>query len=140
MGGTSLVIHERPDTAIRYDATHIGVVKSFLYRMVGFFTPFANSFSLKHNILNGVSLLGCYSIILGMFSYSFHDSEKNTRLSMTIALLSKLIISVAIFQSATVIDYDWRYRYPVIAPLILLATLIFDNYLNAREAKTNHGA
>jgi hypothetical protein len=134
-----LVIHDRPDMAIRYDATHLGVAKLFLYRMVGFFTPFANSFSLKHNILNGLSLLGCYSIILGFFSYSFADFEKNNKRAMTIALLATLIFSVAIFHSATVIDYDWRYRYPVIAPLILLATLIFDNFLNSREVKTANG-
>lgn len=135
-----LVIHDRPDTAIRYEGTYLGVAKLFLYRMVGFFTPFANSFSLVHNILNGLSLLGCYGIILGMFSYSFRDFEKNNKRAMAIALLSTLIISVAIFQSATVIDYDWRYRYPVIAPLILLATLIFDNFLNSREVQSNYGA
>jgi len=134
------VIHDRPDTAIRYEGTYLGAAKLFLYRMVGFFTPFANSFSLGHNILNGLSLFGCYGIILGMFSYSFRDFEKNNKRAMTIALLSTLIISVAIFQSATVIDYDWRYRYPVIAPLILLATLIFDNFFNSREVKSTYGA
>jgi len=75
-----------------------------------------------------------------MFSYSFRDFEKNNKRAMAIALFSTLIISVAIFQSATVIDYDWRYHYPVIAPLILLATLIFDNFLNSREVKSNYGA
>ena len=30
--------------------------------------------------------------------------------------------------------------FPVIAPLILLTTLILDNYLNSREVKNNHGA
>jgi hypothetical protein len=135
-----LVIHDRPDIAIRYEETYLGIAKLFLYRMVGFFTPFANSYSLIHNALNGILFLGCYITILGMSSYSFRDFEKNTKRAMAIALLSTLIISVAIFQSATVIDYDWRYRYPVIAPLILLAALIFDNFLNSREVKSNYGA
>jgi len=129
------VIHERPETYIAFEATHLGLVKIFLYRMVGFFTPFAKDFSLVHNTLNGLSLLGCYVIVLVMFRYSFNDFEQNNTRARAIALLSTLIIAVAVFQSALFLDYSWRYRYPVIAPLILLTTLVFDNFLNLKRDK-----
>ena len=133
-----IVIHDRPETAINYDSTHLGAIKLYIYRLVGFFTPFSGSFSATHNILNGLQLLGCYIITITMFRYSLLDFEKNNNRAKAIALLSTLIAFVAIFQSAVLIDYDWRYRYPLIAPLILLATLIFDNYLNSRSTKSNH--
>jgi hypothetical protein len=133
------IIHERPETYIAYEATHLVTVKLFFYRMVMFFTPFAKDFSLFHNTLNGISLLGCYVVIMTMFYYSYSDFEQKHTRASAVALLATLIVSVAIFTSAILIDYDWRYRYPIIAPLILLATLILDNYINSREEKTTHG-
>jgi hypothetical protein len=132
------IIHDRPETYIVYEATHLGTMKLFIYRMVGFFTPFLKNFSATHNILN-LSLLGCYVVTLSMFRYSFSDFEINNNRAKTVALLSTLIVSVAIFTSAILIDYDWRYRYPLIAPLILLTTLIFDNFLNSRGEKKSDG-
>jgi hypothetical protein len=132
------IIHHRPETYIIYEATHLGTMKLFIYRMVGFFTPFLKSFSAIHNIL-GLSLLGCYVVTLAMFRHSFSDFELNNNRAKTVALLSTLIISVSIFTSAILIDYDWRYRYPLIAPLILLTTLIFDNFLNSRGGKKSDG-
>lgn len=135
-----VVIDSRPETYIIYEATYLGTAKLHLYRMVGFFTPFAKDFSVFHNTLNGLLLLGCYVVILAMFRYSFCEFEQNNTRTSAIALLSTLIIFVAIFTSTLIMDYDWRYRYPVIAPLILLTTLIFDNYLNSREGKNSYGA
>jgi hypothetical protein len=135
-----VVIDSRPETYIIYEATYLGTAKLHLYRMVGFFTPFAKDFSVFHNILNGLLLLGCYVVILAMFRYSFSEFEQNNTRASATALLSTLIVFVAIFTSTILIDYDWRYRYPVIAPLILLTTLILDNYLNSREGKNNYGA
>ncbi|MDC1122774.1 hypothetical protein OAT11_05405 [Nitrospinaceae bacterium] len=132
------IIHDRPETYIVYEATHLGTMKLFIYRMVGFFTPFLKNFSATHNILN-LSLLGCYFVTLTMFRYSFSDFEINNNRAKAVTLLSTLIVSVAIFTSAILIDYDWRYRYPLIAPLILLTTLIFDNFLNSRGEKKSDG-
>ena len=133
-----VVIDSRPETYIAYEATYLGTAKLHLSRVVGFFNPFASDFSLTHNVLNGLLLLGCYVVNFAMFRYSFIDFEKNNNRAKAIALLSTLIVFVAISTSAILIDYDWRYRYPVIAPLILLATLILDSYLNSREAKIVH--
>jgi hypothetical protein len=132
------IIHHRPETYIAYEATHLGTMKLFIYRMVGFFSPFLKNFSAAHNILN-LSLLGCYVVTLTMFRHSFRDFEINNNRAKTVALLSTLIVSVAIFTSAILIDYDWRYRYPLIAPLILLTTLIFDNFLNSRGERKSDG-
>ena len=130
-----LVIWDRPETNIVYEATYLGIAKLHLFRMVGFFNPFSINFSLLHNVLNGLQLLGCYVVIFALFHYSFTDFEKNNNRAKAIALLSTLIVFVAIATSFFVVDYDWRYRYPIIAPLIMLATLICDNFLNLREPK-----
>jgi hypothetical protein len=130
-----VVIHDRPWTYIVYEATHLGTMKLFAYRMFGFFTPFETKFSLFHNAMNGLALLSCYIIILTMSRYSYNEFERNSNRARAIALLSTLIIAVSIFTSAILMDYDWRYRYPVIAPLILLTTLILDNYLNSKNGE-----
>ena len=133
-----VVIDSRPETYIVFEATYLGTTKLYLYRMVGFFNPFASDFSMTHNVLNGLLLLSCYVVIFVLFRYSFIDFEKNNNRAKAITLLSTLIVFVAISTAAILIDYDWRYRYPIIAPLIMLATLIFDNYLNSRDATTIH--
>jgi hypothetical protein len=130
-----VVINARPETYITYEASFLGAAKLHIYRFVGFFTPFARDFSLTHNVLNGLLLLGSYIIIFALFPYSFIDFESNNSRATAIALISTLIVVMAISTSAILIDYDWRYRYPVIAPLIFLATLIFDNFINSRKAK-----
>jgi hypothetical protein len=130
-----VVIDSRPETYIAYQATYLGTAKLHLYRMVGFFNPFASDFSLTHNTLNGLLFLGCYVLIFAMFRYSFIDFEKNNTRAKAIALLSTLIVFAAITTSAILIDYDWRYRFPIVAPLIMLATLILDNFLSSRDAR-----
>ena len=134
------VIDGRPETYIIYEATYLGTAKLYLYRMVGFFTPFAKDFSAFHNTLNGLLFLGCYVVILAMFRYSFSEFEQNNTRASAIALLSTLIVSVAAFRSVLLVDYDRRYRYPVIKLLILTTTLIFDNFLKSREIKINYDA
>lgn len=113
-----VVINARPETYIVYEASFLGVAKLHLYRLVGFFTPFANDFSLTHNVLNGFLLLGSYIIVFALFPYSLIDFENNNNRARAIALISTLIVIMAICTSFILIDYDWRYRYPVIAPLL----------------------
>jgi hypothetical protein len=133
-----IVIWDRPETSIVYEATYLGIAKLHLLRMGAFFQPFESTFSLVHNVLNGLQILGCYVVIFALFHYSFIDFEKNNNRAKAIALLSTLIVFVAISTSFFVVDYDWRYRYPIIAPLIMLATLIYDNFLSSREPKIAH--
>lgn len=133
-----IVIYDRPETYIAYEATSLGIAKLHLTRMVAFFNPFSSNFSLVHNVLNGLLFLGCYVVVFALFHFSFADFEKNNNRARAISLLSTLIVFVVISTSVFVIDYDWRYRYPIIAPLIMLATLIYDNFLSSRDAKIIH--
>ena len=47
-------------------------------------------------------------------------TKKYYTFNKTIALILVTTFFVAAFHSFTLIDYDWRYRFPVIIPLIII--------------------
>ena len=46
-------------------------------------------------------------------------------------------ISVAFFHSFTLIDYDWRYRFPIIIPLIMILPMSLEILLRNINKNVN---
>ena len=69
-----------------------------------------------HNILNSFQSL----IILISISMWLFLSEKYYSFNKTITLILVITFFVAAFHAFTIIDYDLRYRFPVIIPLIII--------------------
>ena len=111
-----MIIHDRPETWVNEPKNFIDVVYIYFLRLINFFNPYASTFSIIHIFLNVLQIaLILFSIIIWSFfggHIKIHD-----KVFLFILLLS---LSVAAFHSFILIDYDWRYRFPLVLPLIML--------------------
>lgn len=120
-----MIIHDRPETWVNSPNSFKDVVYIYFLRLINFFNPYAVNFSITHNILNIFQVL---IIILSIFIWLFFGGHMRTQdtLFFFILLLSFLIAS---FHSFILIDYDWRYRFPLILPLIMLFPISMEKIL-----------
>lgn len=86
-------------------------VKILFLRLVLFWAPAIPDFSFAHIMLNVLTLIPIY--ILGILGISKYGKRHMLGIAS--------IIVFWIFQSFTELDYDWRYRIPVLPILIIFA-------------------
>ncbi len=86
-------------------------IQILFLRFLLFWAPAISDFSLPHTLLNVFTLLPIY--LFGIWGISKY-AKRNI---LGIAILCTFWV----FQSFTEIDYDWRYRTPVLAALIIFA-------------------
>ena len=123
--GSGQIIHDRPETWIKPPSTFFELTYLYFMRILFFFNPYLQSFSNIHNILNSLqSLIILFSISVWLFL-----SEKYYFFNKTIALILVTAFFVAAFHSFTIIDYDWRYRFPVIIPLIIIFPISVETFI-----------
>ena len=113
---TGMIIHDRPETWVDAPNTFIDVVYIYFLRFLSFFKPYAESFSTIHIILNSLQTV---VIFLSIATWVLLV-ENLKSIHKTVFLILLISFSVAAFHSFTLIDYDWRYRFPIIIPLIML--------------------
>ena len=110
-----MIIHDRPDTWLDAPNNLFEIINIYFFRFINFFNPYASTFSLIHILLNFFQLfLILFSILIWCF-----DVEKET-IDKIFFYIIMLAISVAAFHSFILIDYDWRYRFPIILPILIL--------------------
>ena len=113
---TGVIIHHRPDTAINSPNTFFDIVYLYYIRILFFFNPYAKSFSDIHLVLNSIQ---AFYIFLSIAAWSFLSI--NFKLFNKIVFLILLIsFFVSSFHAFTLIDYDWRYRFPIILPMLII--------------------
>ena len=120
-----MIIHDRPDTWIDSPKSFIDIAHLYFVRFLFFFSPYASSFSIIHIVIN---LLHTLIILFSIFVWLI-VGERNNNVNKVIALILLITFSAATFHSFTLIDYDWRYRFPVIMPLLILFPLSFEIFL-----------
>jgi hypothetical protein len=114
------IIHHRLETYQTTPQSMLDVLAIYLRRLLWFFSPYAQGFSLTHVLIKSAQAgLIFVGLLCCLISYSRCASMHQA----SILLLIMVVLGPAFYHSAVLIDYDWRYRAPVIAPLILLATL-----------------
>jgi len=123
-----VIIHDRPDTWLVPPESPGTIARLYMFRVGYFFMPFHNDFSFVHNAMNAVSL--GYILVGGTLGTAV-ALKRNLLVQSPIFLLVLICLFTTLFQAATIIDYDWRYRFPVMLPLTLLATLGFQAALTA---------
>ena len=127
-----VVIHDRPDTYINISNDIYGFFKLFCYRFLFFFNPYAQSFSSIHIIFNSfltlVYLFGLIGTIWNWGVVTFEQKQFFLKINL-------FIFSIAIFHSATLIDFDWRYRFPVIILMIFVGAISMQSLVNSLKAK-----
>lgn len=122
MVNAGMVIHDRPETWIGAPSSFFDLAYLYFVRFIFFFNPYAESFSSIHIILNTLqTLLILFSICLFLFS-----KEKIETMNKSVILILIISLYVAFFHSFTLIDYDWRYRFPIIVPLIMIFPISFE--------------
>ncbi len=121
-----MIIHDRPETWVTSPSTFIDIAYIYFLRLVNFFNPYASSFSKIHIILN---VLQTFFILLSLAIWSFIGG-KNKSIDRTVFFILLLSFSVAAFHSFTLIDYDWRYRFPIILPLLMIFSISMEMFIN----------
>ena len=111
-----MIIRNRPETYLESPETFIDVFVLYFVRLIYFFSPYTKNFSLIHITLNTLQTFVVFGSIV---IWSFFG-KKNFSVNKTIGLILMISISVAAFHSFSLIDYDWRFRFPIIIPLLML--------------------
>ncbi len=117
-----MIIHDRPETWVDPPSNFKDVVYIYFLRLVNFFNPYAATFSTIHIVLN---FLQTFLILLSIIIWSLFGTliRSQDKLFLFIIIIS---LSIASFHSFTLIDYDWRYRFPIILPLIMFIPISID--------------
>jgi hypothetical protein len=130
------VVSGRPET---YHMPPTGLTDILLLsadRFVHFFAPGAADYSAAHWIAQLAFFLPCYAlacwlaVALWRGSTDFGPSERKVFLAAFGALFS-----YAVFHALVQVDFDWRYRTPILPHLILLAAGGFADLARRRAAR-----
>jgi hypothetical protein len=123
-----MIIHDRPETWISKPDNFIDILFIYFLRLINFFNPYASTFSILHISLNVIQIS---IILLSISIWSFFGSHIKiyNKIFLFILLLS---FSVAAFHSFILIDYDWRYRFPIILPMLMLLPISLEIILKKK--------
>jgi len=120
------VIVGRPETSHPPPVTLIDYGAITADRFVHFFAFTAASFSRAHKIGGAVFYGSIYLMAIG----AVIAAARRSGAEADVVILSTLVIlTVAFWHSLVVIDFDWRYRLPVVPHLIFVATTILPRLL-----------
>jgi hypothetical protein len=126
------IIHDRPETWLAPSTEFFDMVLVFLVRFVSFFQPWVLSYSLSHNVANFVFIS---SFVMATCVFSLTEPGNRDNLFHVQLMLIVIIFSGAIYHSATLIDYDWRYRFAYVVPIALFNALAAEQWLRRAKMK-----
>ena len=91
-------------------------------RFVHFFAPINGVFSLGHIIAELAFYIPCY-LLAGwlLFRLARRNTAYGPRVQKLFLVSAGAVFAYALFHSLIQVDFDWRYRVPIIPHLILLA-------------------
>jgi len=124
-----IVIWDRPSTWTKPPNSFLEFTYFYFLRLTNFFNPYASSFSYIHIILNIILFLIIFLSILIWLKYGGEISSKDK----SIFFILLLSLSVASFHAFILLDYDWRYRYPLILPLMMLFPISMEIILQKND-------
>lgn len=119
-----MIVWDRPDMAITHAGDWLGFAQVYVVRFVTYWSPYASTFSIAHLLANTAITLVFAATVLTWLLLGRTLSPDASR-----AVLLTLLIAFAgaAFHGMLFIDYDWRYRFPVIAPLLLFAMVMLNH-------------
>ena len=127
-----MIIHDRPSTWVDVPVSFIDIVHIYFLRIINFFNPYASTFSILHVLLNFFQTFLIFFSLLFWFFSSNHNKVYN-QIFFFIVILSFFVAS---FHSFILIDYDWRYRFPIILPMIMFLPIALEIIISNKEAKS----
>ena len=127
------VVYDRPETWVVPPNSISDYVLIFFKRVYYFFPLWVNGFSLEHNLAN---LFTVAIFITGIILVYFNFGKSDKDICQIIYLFLIIIFVVTFFHASTVIDYDWRYRYPILPYLCIISSYAFDRLI--KKIKNNY--
>lgn len=120
-----IVIRDRPfydiDTAWESGFTasnSITFCNIFMHKLAAFWYVTVQDFSWPHKLFNILTLIPLYCFAILGYIYSWRNPSKHPIVKFTF----QVIIFFWVFQALTEVDYDFRYRVPVLPFVILFAS------------------
>lgn len=126
------VVIQRPETFIRGVDSTGDILRVFAARFRRYFQFTSQSFSRAHNLLNAVVFVPLYAsyiatIVLLLRGRLSRIEEAHARLSLL------WVVSFALLHALTQLDFDWRYRLPVMAPMLVVGGFAVARLVRARD-------
>ena len=129
------MISDRPNTFLEHSGSYNDFFKLFLVRLAYFFSVWVDGYSFSHNVLSSITIiLFVFSVFLYLFNNPNNFSEYQSKV-LFYALL--FILMGGIYHSATVIDHDWRYRFPYIPLMSIFIVTMIDHLISSIKKTEN---
>jgi hypothetical protein len=134
---TGSVIYGHPETYHSPPNNILDYAFISLHKLFAFFYIEVASYSFKHTLFNYIFFLPLYGLsILAITRLFKKDNGPSSSNWFCIFYCALFIFLFAFFHSLEQIDFDFRYRLPVILPLIFLAALGLNELINGFSKKT----
>lgn len=117
-----MVVHDRPETWTSPPESWLGIFKIYWLKVLHFWAPWAESYSFVHKLANGLFWSFCAGAILA-WPLVRNRLEPNQQIYLILLLITAVFVTA--FHAATIIDYDWRYRYPLVIPVLIGASCVY---------------
>jgi len=126
------VIDDRPELNLSRPTIYTDYIIIILTRICYFFVFVIDAFSTRHVVYNLVTFTPIY--VLGLFYWIgaiTRPEISKDKISWFVGVTcSALVVAVVVFNSLLLIDYDWRYRLPIMPFLTILAGMGFRVFTN----------
>lgn len=100
--------------------TWIGAMRLTVQKLAYFVTPWLPTYSRAHTLLNLVFFIPAYGLSIAALVNRNRLSKSQQR---AVVLLVVFVLALAVFHALVQIEYDHRYRLPMLPALIMLAAI-----------------
>jgi 4-amino-4-deoxy-L-arabinose transferase-like glycosyltransferase len=118
---SGVVVIDRPEMNCGGGASLGAFLTTFSCRLAAFFQISSSGFSPIHNVVALLEYPLLYSLACWGAWALFRRRQWAWRRQLVAALALTEVLSFWLFQSLIIIDFDWRYRLPVMPALAILA-------------------
>jgi hypothetical protein len=131
-----IVIYMRPETYHPAPNNILDYAFISLHKIIAYFYIDVASYSFMHALVNYIFFLPVYGLSLFAITKLFKKNSGPSSTNWWCIFSSVLFIFLfAFFHALEQIDFDFRYRVPCMLPLIFLATLGFNEFINDMSKK-----
>lgn len=122
-----VVVHDRPNTYVdNMTRNYVDLTYLYLKRVIYFFSFYSTDWSFGHKAFNTIWMTSFWCCLILCFN---RWDRLESAIKVLICYLTALILGAALFQSFILIDYDWRYRFPLIVPMGIIISIGASNLL-----------
>jgi len=118
--GILLVVSPESNLGVEPAATWLGAMRLTAQKVLYFVTPWLPSYSRVHTLINLAFFLPAYGLTIAAMMNRDRLVAPQRR---AVVILVLFVLSVVVFHALLQLDYDHRYRLPLLPALIMLAAI-----------------